>query len=1181
MKSLVSLGGLALAVASAGLYADDVIDRSGKWDVNAPLGPETAEFRLETGSGTWMNLDVHPDGNAIVFDLLGDLYLLPIEGGEATPLTSGAAYDIQPRFSPDGERLLFTSDRGGLSVVWTADFDGTALSDERAVIDGNKNTWGSGRFDETGDWVLARKRITDTSSIGISELWLFHEAGGSGVKLVGDKAEVEAFSASPDGRYVYYSASPPFQYDRNPYTAIWSVNRFDRVTGERRVVSQGPGSSLAPELSPDGGRLAFVRRVGTQSTLWVQDLATGAERQIWDGLDRDQIETFASHNVYPGYAFMPDGESIVIWADGKIWRVAADGSGVREIPFRVDTEIRYHEPLRFTRNPSPDTLEAKLIRWPVISPDGETLAFTALGHLYWMSLPDGTPERVTDQPAFEFSPTFSADGRTLAFTSWSDDDGGALHTVRWRRSGPSGLSTVYRNPSQLVNPAWSADGDALLVVAGSGANLQGRDLGAELRHDILLVDPRGQSDEATFVVSTANRGSQRRITRPTFSADGTRIYYYDDEGGGGERGERTPPKTALSSVKLDGTDKRTHMTLNYAQEAIVSPDESLVAFTEQHDAYVAALPKAGDAVEFDPDSATVAFKRLTTFGGEWVSFSANGSYLSWGFADEVSRVSVADLDLGAKKDERDVGDAGVFIVPVTIDGDGRYVYDGNATDLDGLKERLDAAWQDAAEVRVDVSFDDAAPWSAWQALADWLGEAKVSYETPADEEETDESNGEAADEGEGVDSEPAREDYRIALEVPRAKPDGRVAFTGARIVTMNGEEVIDNGTIVVDGNRLSAVGATASMTLPEGLRTFDVAGKTIMPGLIDVHAHLGYGVLDINPQKEWRYFANLAYGVTTTHDPSASTHTVFSQSEMIEAGLMVGPRVYSTGFILYGALVPDMAVIDSYGDALAHVRRLKNLGAFSVKSYMQPRREQRQWVIRAAHEEEMLVFPEGGGNFPANMGMLMDGHSGIEHSLSVADIYEDVVELFANTRAGYSPTMLVAYGGQVGENWFYQNYDVWENEKLQSFYPPRQIEARARRRNMAADDDFNHIAVARQLKQVDDAGGLVVLGAHGQLQGLGAHWELWAMTQGGMSNLRALRAATINGAEYLGMDEHLGSLEAGKLADFIVLDDDPLERIENTDSIDMTVINGVVYDATTMDQLWPREVPRGDFYFNR
>ena len=261
------------------------------------------------------------------------------------------------------------------------------------------------------------------------------------------------------------------------------------------------------------------------------------------------------------------------------------------------------------------------------------------------------------------------------------------------------------------------------------------------------------------------------------------------------------------------------------------------------------------------------------------------------------------------------------------------------------------------------------------------------------------------------------------------------------------------------------------------------------------------------------------------------------------------------------------------------MQRLKKLGAFSVKSYEQPRREQRQWIIRAAAAEGMLVVPEGGGDFPKNMGMIIDGHSGIEHSLSVGQIYDDVVNLFAETRAGYTATLLVSYGGQVGENWFYQHYDVWKNEKLQSFFPPRQIDARARRRGMSAEDDFNHKLVSEGLKKISDAGGLINLGAHGQLQGLGAHWELWAITHGGMLPHDALRAATINGAEYLGMDEYLGSIETGKLADLIVLDLNPLDKIENSESIRMTVTNGVVYDSETMNQLWPEQKERGKFLF--
>jgi imidazolonepropionase-like amidohydrolase/Tol biopolymer transport system component len=1163
----LTLSILMLLAITTTTLADDVIDRSGKWDVNGPLGQPTSTLEFSTSEGTWMNLDVHPEGSHIIFDLLGDLYLLPIAGGDALRLTEGAAYDFQPRFSPDGTQILFTSDRDGVFSVWVAGFDGESLSDFRVLNEDNKHTIGGANWTPDGEWILARKRVTDTSSIGISELWMFSKNGGSGIKVIADGAEVDSFFASDDNRYLYYGAAAPFNYGRNPHEPVWSINRYDRKTAETRLVSAGNGSSASPVLSPDGKHIAFVRRVGTASTLWLHDLQDGSEKQIWDGLDRDQIEAFGVHHIYPNYDWTPDASNLIVWAGGKIMQVPVDGSGVSSIPFNASVALRYHEPLRSKRNPAPDTLNAKLIRWPVVSPDGQSLVFTALGHLYWQSLPDGTPQRVTDLDVLEFAPAFSPDGNTLAFTSWSDDAGGVLHTVNWRRGRPGSVDVLYAATTQLVNPAFSADGEQLLVVAGSGANLRGEDLGSEQRHDILLLNANGRG-QPDVVISTANRGSQRRVTRPSFSASGERIWYFDDEGGGGERGERTPAKTALASVKLDGTDRKIHMQFRYAQEAIVSPDETMVAFTEQHNAYVTLLPRTGEVVDFDPNSATLAFQQLSQDGGEWVNWSADGQNLGWGFANKVTLLPVDELELKSKAEPRDAGNDGILVLNVSIDNDGQYSNAAASGDLEQMAATLETQLQNAAQVRIDVSVADNSPWKAWHDLETWASESKVAIKRVENEEDS------ADDEVES-----GKLEYQIDIEVPRSKPEGVVAFSGARIITMKGDEVIEDGTIVIRNNRIAAVGRRGEVDIPLDAERFDVSGKTIMPGLIDVHAHLGYGVLDINPQKEWRYFANLAYGVTTTHDPSASTHTVFSQAEMIESGVMTGPRVFSTGFILYGAIIPDMAVINSYADALSHVRRLKSLGAFSVKSYMQPRREQRQWVIRAAVAENMLVVPEGGGNFPANMGMLLDGHSGIEHSLSIGQLYGDVVQLFAATRAGYTPTLLVSYGGQEGEKWFYQHDDVWKNEKLQSFFPPRQIDARSRRRMMSDDDDYNHMLVARGLQQITDAGGLVNLGAHGQLQGLGAHWELWAMTHGGMQPGDALRAATINGAEYLGMDDHLGSLEPGKLADLIVLEQNPLEKIENTDSVRMTVINGVVYDADSMDQLWPESRARGKFYF--
>ncbi|NIS91399.1 MAG: amidohydrolase family protein, partial [Woeseiaceae bacterium] len=1135
---------LALLVSGPAIADTPAIDRSGTWDVDGPLGPSRM-LEFTTDEGTWMNLDVHPDGSEIVFDLLGDLYVVPIEGGTARRLTEGAAYDMQARYSPDGSQILFNSDRGSVKNAWIADYDGESLGEPTAVTEQNGNMINAAVWMPDGEWILARKRITDVSSIGMGELWMYHTDGGSGVQILSEGGEVDAFNATRDGRYLYLGQSGPFSYERNPYTAIWSVVRYDRETGETRPVTGGNGSAVAPVLSPDEQSIAFVRRVGTKTTLWVHNLQDGSERQVWDGLDRDMIEAFGGNYIYPAYDWTPDGESVIVWAGGKINRVAVDGSGTSVIPFEAEVSVRLHDALRAKQDPAPDTVQSKLIRWPVISPDGNTLVFNAMGHLYFMTLPDGKPQRMTTNSEFEFAPTFSPDGNHVAFTTWDDDDGATLRSISMRRGTPGSESVLYRSRTQLVNPAYSGDGSKLLVVAGSGANLRDQILLSELRQDILMLNANGRGG-VTEITSTTNRGPTMRVTRPTFSADGERIWFFDSQPiPGQQRGKRTPPKTVLFSIKLDGTDRKEHIKLRYAQDAMVSPDETLVAFTELHNAYVMALPKIGKPVEFNPDGAAVSFTQLSKDGGEWVTWSPDGSHLSWGYGAQVHRARTEDLELGPKATPRDSGDHGVHVDTVMLNDDGSFSVGDDSYDLDGLKALLEPGWQSSAHVRVDVEVSSGATRSAINSLTDWLTDSKVGFKVSDVEAEEDE---EAADE----DAKPERAEYDIDLQVPAARPDGIVALVGGRIITMNGDEVIENGAVVIDGNRIVAVGPADSVSFPRRARVFDVSGKTLIPGLIDAHAHFSYNALDVNAQRNAAYYANLAYGVTTAHDISAPTQAVFTQSEMVKAGIMVGPRVFSTGFILYGALMQDMARINSYADALSHVQRLKSVGAFSVKSYMQPRRDQRQWLLRAALAEDMLVMPEGAGDFPINMGMIMDGHSGIEHALSVGQIYNDVITLFAESRAGYTATLLVAYGGQSGENWFYQHYNVWENEKLAQFFPDRSIESRARRRQMSAEDDFNHKLVAEHQRQIDDAGGLITLGSHGQLQGLGAHWEMWALTHGGMSPIDAIKAATINGAKYLGMDTDLGSIEVGKLADIAVMDKNPLEAIENSDSVSLT-----------------------------
>jgi peptidyl-dipeptidase Dcp len=1150
--------------------------KDGSWDVSGTFGP-VKTIKFSSDKGTWMHLDVHPDGNLIVFDMLGDLYTVPMDGGKATRITKGAAYDFQARFSPDGKKLLFTSDRGGGLNVWAAGFTDGELEEPKAVIEEKKKIIDGARWDPSGDWIYVRKRTTDTSSLGVSAVWAYHVDGGSGIELVGSDqvGEVDSFSATRDGRWLYLGTKAGFSYGQDPYGAIWRVQRYDRQRGSLDPVNVGLGSSAVPLLSPDEKMLAFIRRVDGKTTLWLHDIASGAERQIWDGLDRDQIEAFATHGAYPGYDWTPDGQSLVVWAQGGFFKISpfADPVTATEIPFEAEVEQQVHDVLRGARSAVEDQVRARIIRWPVQSPDGGSIVFQALGRLYRMDLPDGEARRVTDGDDFELSPAFSADGKWMVFATWNDESGGTL----FRASQPDGRpQAFYASPAQLANPAFSPDGSTIVFVQGSGANLRGQDLGSELRHDLFTIPAEG--GKTKFVISTENRGPNRRITHPVFGPEGRRIYYFEDlpGTGGGARGARTPQKTGLVSVALDGTDRRVHLSFKYAQEAIPNPQLTHVAFNELHNAYVIPMPGVGKSLDVEPGSV-VPVAQLSWDGGEWVAWADGGRTVTWSFGPEFRRMPLEDLEFKAKPASRPKDDAETIEISVTARGS--YRYDSRSYDLEGLGKALEKYEEADPRPKIEMTFDDEAPFSAWKALKEWLDEEHLAFEFAKEEEEEEEEdeNGEEAEE-EGK-KKPEPEVFTINLTVPRARPEGVVALVGARIISMKGDEVIEDGTVVVTDDRITAVGRRGRVRVPSGAKVIDVAGKTIIPGLVDAHAHMGYGVLDVSPQREWRYYANLAYGVTTTHDPSASTHTVFGQSEMVEAGVMVGPRIYSTGFILYGATIPDMAPISSYEDALSHVRRLKSLGAFSVKSYMQPRREQRQWVMKAARKEGMLVFPEGGGDFEANTGMILDGHTGIEHALSVGPIYDDIVQMFARSKVGYTPTLLVSYGGLEGERWFYQHHDVWKNDKLQSFFPPRRLDARSRRRSMAAEDDYNHKTVAAGCAKILRAGGLVNLGAHGQLQGLGAHWEMWAMTHGGMTPHEALQVATINGARYIGMDADLGSIEPGKLADLVVLDRNPLDRIEDSDSVAYTMINGTLYEAETMDRIWPSAEPRGRFPF--
>ena len=1061
MKNLCLL--IGVVIFSFSLQAQK---NSKKWDVANPAGWSFKEVPLSTDEGTWMNIDISPEGNEIIFDMLGDIYIIPMSGGDAKALRSGLAFEVQPRFSPDGKFISFTSDSGGGDNIWVMKRDG---SDAHQVTNEDFRLLNNAVWSADGNYLIARKHFTAQRSLGAGEIWMYHKSGGSGLQLTkrkNDQQDVNEPSASSDGKYVYYDEDvfPGgfFQYNKNPNQQIYAIKRYDFATGETQNITGGPGGAASPQVSRDGKKLAFVKRVREKSVLYVHDLQTGEEKPVYDELNKDQQEAWAIFGIYPDFNWTPDNTAIIIWAKGKIKKIELSTLKVSDIPFKVNNTIKIADALHFKNDAFKEEFTSKVIRHAITSPDGKKLAFNAAGYVWQKELPNGTPQRITNGVDLEFEPAFSPNGNELAYVTWNDEGLGAIFKLSLKVKGakPQKITNekgIYRTPS------FSPDGNKIVFIKEDGNDHQGFSF---------------TKNPGIYWIPSAG-GESKLITTegeyPQFNHDGSRIYLATSGG----------TKT-LKSVKLDGSDERSLVTSKYATRLLPSPDEKWIAFTQLHKAYVAAMPVTGKTIDLDSKGTDFPVSQLARDAGINLHWSSDSKKIHWTLGDEYF--------------------------------------------VNELKNRF--------------TFLEDAP-------------AAIS---PID------SVG-----------------LKIGLTIKSDVPDGRIAFTGARIITMEGNEIIEDGTMVINRNKIEAVGKSSDITVPQGAKVYDAKGKTIMPGFVDAHAHLGNFRYGLSPQKQWEYHANLAYGVTTSHDPSANSEMIFSQSEMIKAGNMIGPRVFSTGTVLYGADGNFKAVINSLDDARSAVRRTKAYGAFSVKSYNQPRREQRQQIIQAARELNVEVVPEGGSSFYMNMSMIMDGHTGIEHNIPVAPVYKDVVTLWSNSKSGYTPTLIVNFGGLAGEYYWYQHNNVWEDEKLLRFTPRGELDARSRHRTMVPEKEYEngHILVSKVCTQLSEAGVKINLGAHGQLQGLGPHWELWMLAQGGMKPHDALRSATMNGASYLGMDEQIGSLKTGKLADLIVLDKNPLENIQNSNSLVYTMVNGRLYDSNTLNEIGNYSKPRSKFYWEQ
>lgn len=1063
-KSLYPACGLAISLLSAGGASADVEDV-------LPLQP-VRELRFETSEGTWMSLDVSPDGREIVFDLLGDIYAVSIDGGEASRLRGGTPFDGQPVYSPDGQSIAFVSDASGAENLWIANADGS----EPKMLSGKVDTtlFSSPAWAADGDSVYVSQRL---GRHGVFELWQYHVLGGEGIRIPADESElgesarsyVLGATASPDGRYLYLARKSTAAATLYSIPA-WNIARRDLESGNVRPMVTALAGVFRPGLSPDGRWLSYGMRMDGETGLRIRDLSREDDRWIAYPVQRDDADAAFNRDLLPRYAFTPDSKALIVAYGGKIRRIELDTGQISVIPFRAKVDLGIGPSL--IRNEPADSgpVRARIIQAPALSPDGRQLAFSAFARIYTAELPGGKVHALTGADVPAFHPAWSPDGRWISYVTWTAAEAGHVWRVRASGGKPDRLTA---NAAFYSAPAFSRDGKTIFALRSS--NVERMRLQEE-------VTPRRFADLVRISVTD---GTETVIVHtgigtghPYPNRDPERVFYTTPEG------VKSVLATGTDGV---GTDLRTHVRVEGLHpwtnegnpspvgEAKISPDGRWLLTTAASQLYLVALPPQSDETPVVKltDAAQVPRIQVSRFGADYFAWADAGKTVTWSLGHTWFREP-----------------------------------------LESIEARIAARDTDTTQDRNVESID-------------------------------------------------------IVVEIPRDIPDGSLLLRGASVITMVDEGLIEDAEILVENARITAVGSRGTIDVPDGARILELHGAYVVPGFVDTHAHwyeIRHEVLDL---RNWSFLANLAFGVTSGLDVQAMDQDAFVYQDLLDAGLMVGPRAWTVGQGMFAN-----NAVDSPQAADDLIRRYTEYYRTpNVKAYLIGNRQQRQWIVQSARRHHAIPTTEGNDDLKLDLTHAIDGFAGNEHQLPVVPVFDDVVKLFAMTGTSYTPTLMITSdGGTRAKDYFLVSDSPHDDPKVRRFMPHFVNDTRTSPVEWVRPDERMLSRVAESATKILRAGGRVGVGSHAEFQGVAYHWEMQALAAGGMTPREVLHAATDLGSRIIGRAEDIGTLEAGKFADLVVLNSNPLEDIRNTRDIRYVMKNGRLYDGDTLDELWPRQV---------
>lgn len=1028
-----------------------------------PMEPART-IAIDLDEGTWLSPDISPDGRTVYFELLGDIYAVDAQGGEARQLTSGMAFDSQPVVSPDGSRIAFLSDRSGAENIWIAGPDGASprqisLRDDNAVF-------ASPAWSADGRSIFVSRYRAE---YGAFELWRFDGESGEGALLIPVQAEddpsdspmssVLGAAPSADGRYLYFARH--IGSNDHARTPEWTIVRRDLSSGEDEVLVSAPrsprpdlvlGTAFRPAVSLDGRLLVYGARDRGRTGLRLLNLETRDDRWLAFPVQQDEVQASGWRDLLPRHVFTPDSRALILNEGGKLVRLdIADGTHT-DIPFHVETELGIGPSTRQVVREDTGPVRARIIQNPVQSPDGTMLAFSAIGSLYVMPLDGtGTARRLGEG----FQPGWSPDGSQIAFVRWTARDAGHV----WMMPSTGGEARRITDVAAYYTaPVFTPDGETIIALRSSNVvRMHSYMEYGPLRQAELVALPAGGS--AATVITRGTMGGT-----PHFAGEAGEVMLSFSDGTNAvniETGERR----ALVNVTGPGwyfSDSRAQ-----ADGLRVSPDGRLALVQLAQQLHLIALPEPGTTLDLgDPG---VPHRQLTDVGADFFGWADGGQTITWAIGSTFYRRPLAAVTL-----------------------------------------------------------------------------------TPPDHAISAPDIGGTA--------------FAAVVELPRAVPDGSIVLRGATVITMAGGDIIEDADIVVTGDRIAAIGPRGSVPMPADAEIRDVSGRWIIPGLIDAHDHLAdirRGVLDFT---SWGPLANLAYGVTTAFDPSTLSIDMLAYQDAIDAGLMAGSRIRSTGPAIF-----SFNEFISYAEVEAVLRRYRDhyrLG--NIKMYRTGNRRVRQWVAMAARALGLHPTTEGALSVKLDMTQIIDGYAGLEHALTAVPLYDDLSTLLAQSGVSYTTTLQITNGGPEGQDYFIVRDQPADDARLSRFVPRFIVDMKMRERTFRELDDYLFPEIAESVARVQRQNGLIGMGSHGENPGLGLHWEMQAHVMGGMTAAEALHAATMGSAATIGRGADLGSLEPGKLADLIILTRNPLDDISNALAIDAVMLGGTLRDGATMDEIWPQ-----------